>query len=333
MGRARGGQPRLRPRPRPPRLGARDRWPAAAARPAGTAAGPGQPGASGVPARAARRAAHRVPHRLPQVGHQPRHRRRRAAPGGEPGVHRQTEALYALLDELRRRHPASRSRPAPAAAAASTSASSSAPTGSGPATATTPLERQQIQRWTALLVPPELSGAHVGAAHAHTTGPHAYPGLPRRHGAVRPLRHGARPHGDGRRSERRSRNGSRCTSASERWCTPGGWCAADHPDPALWVHGVVAQDGERGALRPRGAADPGDPAAGLGSGCRGWTPPAPTGCDCSSRRAAARPRERPHRGSRPPSPRGPGWSFPGGSSPPPGSRPRSCGRSRCCFST
>ena len=36
------------------------------------------------------------------------------------------------------------------------------------------LERQQIQRWTTLLVPPELVGSHVGAAVSHTTGrPHS----------------------------------------------------------------------------------------------------------------------------------------------------------------
>jgi alpha-galactosidase len=33
-----------------------------------------------------------------------------------------------------------------------------------------PLERQQIQRWTAQLLPPELVGSHVGAPRAHTTG-------------------------------------------------------------------------------------------------------------------------------------------------------------------
>ena len=33
-----------------------------------------------------------------------------------------------------------------------------------------PLERQALQRWTTLLVPPELMGAHVGGPVAHTTG-------------------------------------------------------------------------------------------------------------------------------------------------------------------
>ena len=32
------------------------------------------------------------------------------------------------------------------------------------------LERQTIQRWTALLLPLELIGAHVGPPHSHTTG-------------------------------------------------------------------------------------------------------------------------------------------------------------------
>ena len=32
------------------------------------------------------------------------------------------------------------------------------------------LERQAIQRWTGVFLPPELLGAHVGAARSHTTG-------------------------------------------------------------------------------------------------------------------------------------------------------------------
>ncbi|RLP76022.1 alpha-galactosidase [Mycetocola tolaasinivorans] len=33
-----------------------------------------------------------------------------------------------------------------------------------------PLERLRVQRWTGLLVPPEIQGTHIGAATAHTTG-------------------------------------------------------------------------------------------------------------------------------------------------------------------
>ena len=33
-----------------------------------------------------------------------------------------------------------------------------------------PLERQQIQRWTAQLIPLELMGSHIASGHSHTTG-------------------------------------------------------------------------------------------------------------------------------------------------------------------
>jgi alpha-galactosidase len=36
-----------------------------------------------------------------------------------------------------------------------------------------PIERQQIQRWTQTLLPPELIGSHVGPTTAHTTHRHA----------------------------------------------------------------------------------------------------------------------------------------------------------------
>ena len=48
------------------------------------------------------------------------------------------------------------------------------------------LERQQIQRWTQLLLPPELIGAHVGHGTAHTTAAAAQPGVPGGHRAVGP---------------------------------------------------------------------------------------------------------------------------------------------------
>ena len=57
---------------------------------------------------------------------------------GRRGVHRQTLAVYRLLDELRARHPGARDRELRLRRRrGSTSASSSAPTGSGPATPTT----------------------------------------------------------------------------------------------------------------------------------------------------------------------------------------------------
>jgi len=88
---------------------------------------------------------------------------------GVARVHAQTQAVYALMDELRRRHPLLEIE--------------SCSSGGGrvdlevlqrtdriwASDCIDPLERQRIQRWTGLLLPPELVGSHVGAATAHTT--------------------------------------------------------------------------------------------------------------------------------------------------------------------
>ena len=88
---------------------------------------------------------------------------------GVPGVRTQTLALYRLLDELRERHPGLEIE--------------SCASGGGrvdlgildhtdrvwTSDCNDALERQLIQRWTGLLLPPELMGAHVGPPRAHTT--------------------------------------------------------------------------------------------------------------------------------------------------------------------
>ncbi len=87
----------------------------------------------------------------------------------QPRVHAQTLATYALMDELRRRHPGLEIE--------------SCASGGGrvdleilqrtdrvwASDCIDGLERQRIQRWTGLLLPPELIGNHVGAPRAHTT--------------------------------------------------------------------------------------------------------------------------------------------------------------------
>jgi alpha-galactosidase len=95
-----------------------------------------------------------------------------ATRGGAPAVHAQTLAVYALLDELRRRHPGVEWE--------------SCSSGGGRvdlgildraeriwvSDMTDALARQSIQRWTVQLVPPEYCGAHVSAPVAHQTGRH-----------------------------------------------------------------------------------------------------------------------------------------------------------------
>ncbi|XVV17254.1 alpha-galactosidase [Actinoplanes sp. CA-131856] len=91
-------------------------------------------------------------------------------PGGEPGVHRQTAAFYRLLDEIRAAHPALEIE--------------SCSSGGGRVDLEVlertdrvwvsdnidPLDRQQMLRWTAQLVPPEFLGSHIASDRSHTTG-------------------------------------------------------------------------------------------------------------------------------------------------------------------
>jgi alpha-galactosidase len=90
--------------------------------------------------------------------------------GGVPAVHEQTLAYYALLDELRVRHPRI--------------VWESCASGGGridlevvqhvgrvwTSDMTDALSRQQIQRWTGQLLAPEYLGAHVSAPTSHQTG-------------------------------------------------------------------------------------------------------------------------------------------------------------------
>jgi alpha-galactosidase len=90
-------------------------------------------------------------------------------PTGSPGFRAQTLAVYRMMDELQGRHPGLEIE--------------SCASGGGridlgvlertqrvwPSDCNDPHERLEIQRWTGLLVPPELQGTHVGAAESHTT--------------------------------------------------------------------------------------------------------------------------------------------------------------------
>jgi alpha-galactosidase len=92
------------------------------------------------------------------------------AHAGRPAVHGQTQAFYRLLDDLREHHPDLEIE--------------SCASGGGrvdlevltrtdrvwPSDTIDAVERQRIQRWTSLLVPPEMLGAHLGGPVAHTTG-------------------------------------------------------------------------------------------------------------------------------------------------------------------
>ncbi|MBE1489084.1 alpha-galactosidase [Plantactinospora soyae] len=163
-------------------------------------------------------------------------------PSGRPRVHAQTLAAYRLLDTLRERHPRLQIE--------------SCSSGGGRvdlgilertdriwgSDCIDALERQSIQRWTQLLLPPELIGSHVGAARAHTTG--------RTHGLT--FRAGTAFFGSfgvewdltsATPEEQQELAGWVALYKRHRDLIHGGTVVrADHPDPALWVHGVVAAD-------------------------------------------------------------------------------------------
>lgn len=88
-------------------------------------------------------------------------------------VRSHTLGVYRVLDEIRRRHPG---------VEIESCASGGARTDLGilqftdrvwASDCNDPVERQHIQRWTQTLLPPELIGAHIGPAEAHTTHRHS----------------------------------------------------------------------------------------------------------------------------------------------------------------
>jgi alpha-galactosidase len=162
---------------------------------------------------------------------------------GRPGVHEQTLAAYRLMDELKARHPRLEIESCSSGGARVDLGILARTDRVWPSDTNDALERQAIQRWTQLLVPPELIGTHVGPPRAHTTGrihdlsfriatalfghfgiewdvtsasPEEQDGLAEAimlYKQMRDLLHG------------------------------GKVVRADHPDPAALLHGVVAPDG------------------------------------------------------------------------------------------
>lgn len=164
------------------------------------------------------------------------------AHGGRPAVHGQTLAFYRLLDEIRAAHPALEVE--------------SCASGGGridlgvlrrtdrvwPSDTLDPLLRVDVQRWTTLLVPPELVGTHVGGPVAHTTGRHSRLGF---RAAVALLGHFG-IEWDLRQVEPHER------TALAAWIelhkevrhlvSDGRLVRAEHADPSVVVTGAVAED-------------------------------------------------------------------------------------------
>jgi len=90
--------------------------------------------------------------------------------GGAPAAHDQAQAVYALLDELRARHPDVEWESCAAGGGRVDLAMLERVQRVWTSDMTDALARQSIQRWTGQLVPPEYLGAHVSAPFSHQTG-------------------------------------------------------------------------------------------------------------------------------------------------------------------
>ncbi|PRY17170.1 alpha-galactosidase [Kineococcus rhizosphaerae] len=92
-----------------------------------------------------------------------------SGPVRAPGVHAQTLATYRLLDELRARHPGVEIESCSSGGLRVDLEILEHTDRVWASDCIDPLERQDIQRWTLQLLPPELIGSHVGASPSHTT--------------------------------------------------------------------------------------------------------------------------------------------------------------------
>lgn len=161
---------------------------------------------------------------------------------GVPGVRAQTLALYRLLDELRARHPRVEIESCASGGARVDLGILARTDRVWASDCNDALERQTVQRWTQLLLPPELVGSHVGPPTAHTTG--------RTHslsfrGATALFGHFGLEW-DITALDAAGRDavtGLVSTYKRHRALLHSGDVVhADHPDPASSVHGVVAED-------------------------------------------------------------------------------------------
>ncbi|WP_309066093.1 alpha-galactosidase [Microbacterium sp.] len=89
---------------------------------------------------------------------------------GRPGTHAQTVAVHRLIAELKQRNPGLEIESCSSGGARTDLGIMQVCDRVWASDSNDPVERQDIQRWTGLLLPPELVGAHVGPAESHSSG-------------------------------------------------------------------------------------------------------------------------------------------------------------------
>ena len=89
---------------------------------------------------------------------------------GVAGVHRQTQAIYRLFAELKKRHPGLEIESCASGGARIDLGMIDLVDRFWTSDNNDALERQTIQRWTSQVIAPELLGTHIGPTHGHQTG-------------------------------------------------------------------------------------------------------------------------------------------------------------------
>ncbi|WP_433317294.1 alpha-galactosidase [Micromonospora sp. CA-269861] len=168
-----------------------------------------------------------------------------AAHHGRPGVRGQTLAVYRLFDELRGRHPGVEIESCSSGGARVDLAILARTDRVWASDCNDALERLSIQRWTGLLLPPELIGTHVGPERSHTT--HRVHDLGFRAATALFGHHGIE--WDIASISAAEQTELAAWVALHKRLRPllhaGRVVRVDHPDPAVWAHGVVDHDNTR----------------------------------------------------------------------------------------
>ncbi len=167
------------------------------------------------------------------------HNRDLLTPGS---AHRQTTALYRLLAELKAAFPDVEIESCASGGARIDLGILDLVDRFWTSDTNDPLDRQSIQRWTSVLIPPEYLGGHLGDATAHVTGRHSALGFR----LATALFGSAGIEWNLTTATPAERAEIAAWIAEYKRLRPllhsGTVVRADSPDPALRLHGVVAQD-------------------------------------------------------------------------------------------